>query len=408
MSSGLARAALRGRGRADRALAAAPGRHPGRGHGVRHRRRGRRGGRARSRPATCSPATLVVWLFVDARHARRRDGPRAGDVEPVRRGARLGVRPDRPTAPCSPRSRGGRAATTARCSSALALFCLVAGQVDLLRQGARRGARGCAPTAASSSAPSASSSAWSGSGSPASACPTPSTSRSGCSPSGPWSPSAQRLRSRSAPRAHGAPPAHRPGGSPSDDDHRRPSPRDGTAPRPGDRRSTERAGHRPRLRRGLAPGARGCPSRWPRAAFARGADLAAAPRRPRHAAAARQPRARRPDLDADELDALTAAGLRSYARYWREAFRLPGMDHEALYRRIDPHVEGQEHLERARAQGRGDRRRADPLRELGRRRARGWSRARAGSPPSPSGSSPSRSTSASWPTASRWASRSCP
>ena len=35
-------------------------------------------------------------------------------------------------------------------------------------------------------------------------------------------------------------------------------------------------------------------------------------------------------------DGLIRASLASYARYWREAFRLPAMDHEALGRELDP------------------------------------------------------------------------
>ncbi|MEJ2860080.1 phosphatidylinositol mannoside acyltransferase [Actinomycetospora flava] len=89
-------------------------------------------------------------------------------------------------------------------------------------------------------------------------------------------------------------------------------------------------------------------ARW---AFRAGADLAAR-RGGRGTERLRANLGRvRPDLDADGLDALTAAGLRSYARYWREAFRLPAMDHEALSRR--PVVEGREHLDEALAAGRG-------------------------------------------------------
>ncbi len=53
------------------------------------------------------------------------------------------------------------------------------------------------------------------------------------------------------------------------------------------------------------------------------------------------------------LDELVAAGMRSYARYWREAFRLPTMDPVALHDRIDPEVVGVEHLDRALDAGRG-------------------------------------------------------
>ncbi|MDD7965067.1 phosphatidylinositol mannoside acyltransferase [Actinomycetospora lemnae] len=89
-------------------------------------------------------------------------------------------------------------------------------------------------------------------------------------------------------------------------------------------------------------------ARW---AFRAGADLAAR----RGGPGTRRLRANlarvRPDLGPEALDALTRAALRSYARYWREAFRLPGTDHAVLARR--PVVEGQEHLDAALAAGKG-------------------------------------------------------
>lgn len=54
-----------------------------------------------------------------------------------------------------------------------------------------------------------------------------------------------------------------------------------------------------------------------------------------------------------ELEALVRAGLRSYARYWQEAFRLPSMDHRELRDRLDGTMEGVEHLDAALAAGRG-------------------------------------------------------
>lgn len=60
-----------------------------------------------------------------------------------------------------------------------------------------------------------------------------------------------------------------------------------------------------------------------------------------------------PQADDDELAALVRDGLRSYARYWCEAFRLPGMDLADLYKQLDPHVAGQEYLDAAFAAGRG-------------------------------------------------------
>jgi KDO2-lipid IV(A) lauroyltransferase len=55
----------------------------------------------------------------------------------------------------------------------------------------------------------------------------------------------------------------------------------------------------------------------------------------------------------DELDELVREGVRSYARYWCEAFRLPSMDLDVLYKRVDPNMAGQEYLDAALAEGNG-------------------------------------------------------
>lgn len=60
-----------------------------------------------------------------------------------------------------------------------------------------------------------------------------------------------------------------------------------------------------------------------------------------------------PGAGAGDLDDLVHRGLRSYARYWCEAFRLPTADHRALYRDVDQHVAGKHHLDHALAAGRG-------------------------------------------------------
>jgi lauroyl/myristoyl acyltransferase len=44
---------------------------------------------------------------------------------------------------------------------------------------------------------------------------------------------------------------------------------------------------------------------------------------------------------------LMRASLESYARYWREAFRLPSMDHEKLFPRLDPGTVGRENMDAA-------------------------------------------------------------
>jgi lauroyl/myristoyl acyltransferase len=56
-------------------------------------------------------------------------------------------------------------------------------------------------------------------------------------------------------------------------------------------------------------------------------------------------------LDDAALDALTRRAMRSYARYWREAFRLPAMEPARVVAASE--MVGQEHLEAARAAGRG-------------------------------------------------------
>ncbi|WP_214370787.1 phosphatidylinositol mannoside acyltransferase [Pseudonocardia sp. H11422] len=88
-------------------------------------------------------------------------------------------------------------------------------------------------------------------------------------------------------------------------------------------------------------------------AFRLGADAAArrdgpGPRRLRANLARVVPAAGRA-----ELDALVHEGLRSYARYWCEAFRLPTMDPAEIHRRMDPLVTGAEPVWEALDEGRG-------------------------------------------------------
>jgi phosphatidylinositol dimannoside acyltransferase len=60
-----------------------------------------------------------------------------------------------------------------------------------------------------------------------------------------------------------------------------------------------------------------------------------------------------PQAGADEMDELVRASARSYGRYWSEAFRLPSMDHTALYDRVDPNLAGREYLDAGLAAGNG-------------------------------------------------------
>ncbi|HEY7053194.1 MAG TPA: phosphatidylinositol mannoside acyltransferase [Mycobacterium sp.] len=56
---------------------------------------------------------------------------------------------------------------------------------------------------------------------------------------------------------------------------------------------------------------------------------------------------------ADVPYSLMRASLASYARYWREAFRLPSMNHAELGRRLHESVHGKEHITAALDAGRG-------------------------------------------------------
>jgi KDO2-lipid IV(A) lauroyltransferase len=89
---------------------------------------------------------------------------------------------------------------------------------------------------------------------------------------------------------------------------------------------------------------------WP--VFAAGADLAA--RRPRGAVQRLAGNLRRvvgPDLPDDEFAALVRAGVRSYARYWLEAFRLPSLTAEQRLHGFE--LGGSEMLAEDVASGRG-------------------------------------------------------
>jgi phosphatidylinositol dimannoside acyltransferase len=89
-----------------------------------------------------------------------------------------------------------------------------------------------------------------------------------------------------------------------------------------------------------------------RGAFAAGGDLAAR----RGGRGVRQLRANLRVVTGGEwddaaLDELTRRAMRSYARYWQEAFRLPTLDPAQLVAAST--MPGREHLEAARAAGRG-------------------------------------------------------
>ncbi|HVH20890.1 MAG TPA: phosphatidylinositol mannoside acyltransferase [Pseudonocardia sp.] len=88
-------------------------------------------------------------------------------------------------------------------------------------------------------------------------------------------------------------------------------------------------------------------------AFRLGAELAAR----RGGAGARRLRANLarvvPDAPPAQLDRLVRAGLRSYARYWCETFRLPRMDRQAIYRSMNSQLSGADPVHAALGAGRG-------------------------------------------------------
>lgn len=98
---------------------------------------------------------------------------------------------------------------------------------------------------------------------------------------------------------------------------------------------------------------RALPAPAAHAAFRLGADLAAAG----GGAGVRRLRGTLarvvPEAGAAELDALVRDGLRSYARYWCEAFRLPAMEPARVHARMDPQVRGAEPMLEALDAGRG-------------------------------------------------------
>lgn len=60
-----------------------------------------------------------------------------------------------------------------------------------------------------------------------------------------------------------------------------------------------------------------------------------------------------PATSEEELDQITREGIRSYARYWMETFRLPALPLDRVAAIADATTEGAEHIDKAYAQGKG-------------------------------------------------------
>lgn len=95
------------------------------------------------------------------------------------------------------------------------------------------------------------------------------------------------------------------------------------------------------------------PAKMADALFAAGGDIAAVRGGAGVSQLRRNLRRVVPQADDDELDELTKKAMRSYARYWQEAFRLPVLDHVRFAERFEAGVEGKENLEAALRDGNG-------------------------------------------------------
>ena len=91
-------------------------------------------------------------------------------------------------------------------------------------------------------------------------------------------------------------------------------------------------------------------ARW---LFRSAADLAARREGPRTRQLRRNLARVVPQAGEAELDELVGGGLRSYARYWRETFRLPGMDHKAICRQVGETFVNRSMLDEALSRGKG-------------------------------------------------------
>jgi KDO2-lipid IV(A) lauroyltransferase len=88
-------------------------------------------------------------------------------------------------------------------------------------------------------------------------------------------------------------------------------------------------------------------------AFRLGADLAARRGGPGAQQLRRNLRRVVPDASPQELDELVRRALRSYARYWKETFRLPSMDAKSIARRIDETAVGRDMIDAGLERGNG-------------------------------------------------------
>lgn len=99
--------------------------------------------------------------------------------------------------------------------------------------------------------------------------------------------------------------------------------------------------------------ARGLSESMARGAFQAGADLASRRGGPGVTQLRRNYARVVPQAGPEELDELVRDGMRSYARYWKETFRLPGMDHHAIFEQVNDTVIGGQLVDAALERGKG-------------------------------------------------------
>jgi phosphatidylinositol dimannoside acyltransferase len=98
---------------------------------------------------------------------------------------------------------------------------------------------------------------------------------------------------------------------------------------------------------------RGLPEPVVRGAFRAAADLATRRGGPGVSQLRRNYARVVPRAGQEELDELVRAGMRSYARYWMETFRLPSMNHDTVAERVDDVVVGSSLIDAALERGKG-------------------------------------------------------
>jgi phosphatidylinositol dimannoside acyltransferase len=98
---------------------------------------------------------------------------------------------------------------------------------------------------------------------------------------------------------------------------------------------------------------RAMPESLARAAFRFGADLAYRRGGPGVAQLRRNYARVVPQAGPAELDELVRAGVRSYARFWKETFRLAGMNHREIYRQVDDVIAGRDLIDAGLERGKG-------------------------------------------------------